>query len=59
MFGSFLNEIASKLPEINRKDKEIYLKDKIDEKVFGDILIKVGLISIEIKRDCPLTFCPI
>ena len=50
MFGSFLNEIASKLPEINRKDKEIYLKDKIDEKVFGDILIKVGLISIEIKN---------
>ena len=50
MFGSFLNEIASKLPEINRKDKEIYLKDKIDEKVFGDILIKVGLTSIEIKN---------
>lgn len=50
MFGSFLNEIASKLPEINRKDKEIYLKDKIDEKAFGDILIKVGLISIEIKN---------
>ena len=52
MFGSFLNEIASKLPEINRKDKEIYLKDKIDEKVFNDILIKEGLtkISIEIKN---------
>ena len=28
----------------------IQLKDKIDEKVFNDILIKVGLISIEIKN---------
>ncbi|WP_432633799.1 hypothetical protein [Brachyspira sp.] len=50
MLGSFLNEITSKLPEVNRKDKEIYLKDKIDEKTLNDILIKVGLISIEIKN---------
>ena len=28
----------------------IHLKDKIDEKVFNNILIKVGLISIEIKN---------
>ena len=28
----------------------IHLKDKIDEKVFNDILIKIGLTSIEIKN---------
>ncbi|TXJ30295.1 hypothetical protein EPJ69_09490 [Brachyspira aalborgi] len=36
--------------EIDKKSVKIYLKDKIDEKKFNDILIKVGLTSIEIKN---------
>lgn len=32
------------------QDITIYLKDKIDEKAFDNILIKIGLTSIEIKN---------
>lgn len=50
MIGNFFNEMVSQLDEQNRKDITIYLKDKINEKALNDILIKVGLTSIEIKN---------
>ena len=47
MFNDLLNK--NSLLKIEQ-DITIYLKDKIDEKAFGDILIKVGMTSIEIKN---------
>ena len=57
MIESFLNEMVSKLPELHREYRKIYLKDKIDEKALNDILIKLGLISIEIKNSEKSEIC--
>ena len=48
----FINGLTSMVNEELKKNITIYLKDKIDEKAFGDILIKEGLtkISIEMKK---------
>ena len=46
----FINGLTSMVNEELKKNITIYLKDKIDEKAFGDILIKVGMTSIEIKN---------
>lgn len=47
MFNDLLN--FNSLLKIEQ-DITIYLKDKIDEKAFDNILIKIGLTSIEIKN---------
>lgn len=57
MIESFLNEMVSKLPELHREYRKIYLKDKIDEKALNNILIKVGLTSIEIKNSEKSEIC--